>query len=148
MWPHGGRRTTATAVIDRCVKSHCVGKLVLWSYSSYFAATAAMHLSPMMLLPGRCGTMTNLAWRLPRWWLRCWQWCSSSPRQKGIVHCLVQNLPIPTYDTTRNQPTTSLIRPNLHHGNNDISAKYKVTSGGHWSTAWQDHDAPWVTISY
>jgi hypothetical protein len=58
--PHGGRRTMATAMINQCVKSHRVGKLVSWSYSSNFsaAAAAATHHSPMMLLPGQCGTMT------------------------------------------------------------------------------------------
>jgi hypothetical protein len=53
----------ATIKIDRCTKSHHVGKLVSWSSSSYFAAAAtaaATHHSLMMFLPGKLGTMTNL----------------------------------------------------------------------------------------
>jgi hypothetical protein len=47
----------------------CRKKPISWSYSSYFAAAATMHHSPMMLLPGQRGTTTNLAWRLLCQWL-------------------------------------------------------------------------------
>jgi len=44
---------------------HFVGIVTSLSSSSHFVAAAATHNYPMMSLPGRRGTMTNLASRLP-----------------------------------------------------------------------------------
>ncbi len=74
-----------------CANSPVVAIISSCSSSSYFAAATTTHHFPIMLLPGRHDTITNLTWRLPRQWLWCQQWCSSSPRQKGITNRLVQN---------------------------------------------------------
>jgi hypothetical protein len=40
---------TVTTIVDRCTKSHHVGNLVSWSYSSKFAATTTTkHHAAMM----------------------------------------------------------------------------------------------------
>jgi hypothetical protein len=81
-------------MIDRCVKSHRVGKMLSWSYSSYFAAAAVTHHSPMMLLPGQHGTTTNLAWRLPHQWL-------SDANEDAHCHLIRRVAQIAWYKTLR-----------------------------------------------
>ncbi len=73
---------------------HVVGILSSPSSSSYFAATAATHLSPTMSLPGQRRITTNLAKRLPSQQLQCWRGCSLSPCQVSIANCVVY---YPTY---------------------------------------------------
>jgi hypothetical protein len=99
-------------MINWYMKSHHVGKLVSRAYSPNFAAAATMHHSPMMLLPRQHGTTINLAWRLPRQWLQCQQWCSLSPHQKGIANRLIQN-PMHSYVGHNPQPTTNPQRPSM-----------------------------------
>ncbi len=60
---------------------HVVGIVSSRTSSSYFAATATMHLSPMMSHPGRGSITTDSAKRLPSRRLQCWRGCSSSPCQ-------------------------------------------------------------------
>jgi hypothetical protein len=81
-----------------------VGIVSSRSSSSYFAATATMHLSPMMSLPGQCRTTTNSAKRLPSRWLRCQRGCSSSP-------CQVSHGMLPYVFLRRTQLTTTSQRP-------------------------------------
>jgi hypothetical protein len=55
-----------TNIIDRCTKSHRVGNLVSWPYSSEFFATTTKHHAAMMSRNGRRKESTDLAWRLLR----------------------------------------------------------------------------------
>jgi hypothetical protein len=94
---HGGRRTTSTAMIDRREKSHRAENLVSCLYSSEFAATTATHHTSMMYLIGGREEATDLAWRLPRRWLRS--------RPSWLVGaCLLANLP------SKNTLTTTQLR--------------------------------------
>ncbi len=95
-------------MIDRCANSPVVGILSSHSSSSYFAVAATTHHSPMMLLPRWHNTTHNLVWRLLWRQLQCQQGCASSPCWKGIADCLYKTVHIPTYNTTHNQPTTSV----------------------------------------
>ncbi len=63
---HGGRRTTSTAMIDRCEKLHQAENLVSWTYSSVFAATTTTHHTAMMYRIGGRKEATDSAWRLKR----------------------------------------------------------------------------------
>ncbi len=96
MGPHGGRRTTAASVIDRCKKSHRAENLSSCSYSAFCTFTAATHHAAMMYRISRREEATDLAWRLPRRRLRCWP-----PWLEG--GCLLANLPSKNTLTTTQQ---------------------------------------------
>ncbi len=81
-----------------------VGIVSSHSSSSYFAATATTHLSPMMSLPGRRSITTDSAKRLPSRRLQCRRGCSSSP-------CQVSRGMLPYVILRRTQLTTTPQRP-------------------------------------
>ncbi len=81
-----------------------VGIVSSHSFSSYFAATATMHFSPTMSLPGQRSITTNLAKRLPSQLLQCRRGCSSSP-------CQVSRVMLPYKFLRRTQLTTTPQRP-------------------------------------
>ena len=64
--PHGGRRTTAAAMIDRCEKFHLAENLSFCSYSAFCAPTAARHHAAMISRFSGHEEATSLAWMLPR----------------------------------------------------------------------------------
>ena len=56
MEPHVSHRTTVTAMIVPRANLPAVGIITSRSSSSYLAATVTTRHSPMMSLPGQCGT--------------------------------------------------------------------------------------------
>jgi hypothetical protein len=84
-------------MIDRREKLHRAENLISWLYSSEFSATTALHHTAMMYQIGRRKEATNLAWRLPRRWLRSWpSWL--------VGACLLATLP------SKNTLTTTQLR--------------------------------------
>ncbi len=90
---------------------HVVGIVSSCSPSSYFAATATLHLSPTMSLPGQRSITTDSAKRLPSRRLQCRRGCSASP-------CLVSCGMLPYVFLCRTQLTTTPQCPSTRRDQN------------------------------
>ena len=94
-----------TAIVDRYMKSDCVGNLVSWLYSLECTATTSTHHTAMMYQIGGREEAANLAWRLPRRWL--------GSRPSWLVGvCLLANLP------SKNTFTTTQLRLSMRRDQN------------------------------
>jgi hypothetical protein len=96
VWPHGGHTKMVTTIVSRFTKSHFVGNLISWPYSSKFAITATTHHSAMMYQIGGHEEATDSVWMLPRQQLGSWPpWL--------VGECSIAYLPSKNMITTTQQ---------------------------------------------
>jgi len=141
--PHGGRRTTATTIINRCANVRVVGIITSCSSFSHFVAAAPTNHSSKMSLSGRHGTTTDSAWRLPS---------RRPPMPMGTLfltlpgrHCQISII-LPYVFLHRTQPTTTPLHPSmLPHS----ALRSAVAPNSHPACCWKDvcggagSEAPW-----